>query len=102
MIVNQHNGKQAAIIFKQGKFFISGNLDFFNVNLIYEKSVNELQRSPQLVFDFSEVRSSNSAGLALIIEWFKYAKKNKKEISFIHLPRNLLAIAKTAGIDQFF
>ena len=75
MIVNQHNGKQAAIIFKQGKIFISGNLDFFNVNLIYEKSVNELQRSPQLVFDFSEVRSSNSAGLALIIEWFKYAKK---------------------------
>lgn len=91
-------GTKAAIVFDQNKFYLSGNLNFSNVNLIYEKSLKELTSLQQLVFDFSEVQSNNSAGLALIIEWRNYAKKNKKEISFIHLPQNLLAIAEIAGI----
>ncbi|HLB42991.1 MAG TPA: STAS domain-containing protein [Gammaproteobacteria bacterium] len=95
--------KQVTIIFKQNKFLLSGELDFFNITFIYEKSLSELKQSfPLVVFDFSGVHANNSAGLALMVEWLKYAKKHKKNISFVNLPENLLTIAKASRISQIF
>src|SRR3990167_6394962 len=94
------NSKQATITFNNNQFLLSGELDFSNVMLIYEKSLSQLKQAQQLNFDFSQLHSSNSAGLALIVEWIKYAKQHKKKISLTNLPDNLLSIAKAAGIDK--
>lgn len=90
--------KQADIKFQQGKWVLTGELDFSNVMLLYEKSLLGIKESLELRFDFSQLMASNSAGLALIIEWIKLAKRHAKPIHFEHLPPKLIAIAKVAGM----
>lgn len=92
--------KQAGITLENNIFFISGDLDFFNVMSVYQTSLPLLEKPSVLHFDFSRLHSSDSAGLALIIEWMKWADTHRKSIQISHFPNNLLSIAKAAGLDQ--
>ena len=92
--------KYADIIFNDNIFFIQGDLDFFNVMSVYEKSLPRVMASPLLQFDFSQLKSSDSSGLALIIEWIKLARQHNKKIHFLHLSKELMSIANAAGLDK--
>lgn len=91
--------KSAEIFVKDHTFFISGDIDFYNVMSLYTKSLPYLTNANSLVFDFSELHSSDSTGLALIIEWIKFTKLQQKPIRIVNLPKKLISIAKLAGID---
>ena len=90
--------KSAEINFKNNIFLIHGDLDFSNINMLYKKSLPYLPSVGRLIFDFSQVKSSNSAGLALMIEWQKYALAHHQKLEFQHLPANLLVIAQAANL----
>ncbi len=92
--------KNADIIFQDHQFLVTGDLHFSNVMSLYEKSLPQLRLCSELSFDFSQLTSSDSAGLALIIEWIKFSKKNRKTIQFIHLSNAIVSIAKAAGINN--
>lgn len=92
--------KQAAINFKDNAFYLSGDLTFNNVMQVYASSLPQLKKNPKLEFNFSELKSSDSSGLALIIEWIKYARENNKTISLKYVPESLLSIAKAANLDS--
>lgn len=91
---------QADITFERNRLFITGCLGFANVMSVYNKSIMHLESHPEVTFDFSRLKSSNSAGLALILELIKFAKKQRKKIHFEHLSGELMSIAKAAGIDK--
>ncbi len=78
---------------------ISGDIDFTNVMFLYAKSLRLLSGKQSYIFDFSGVTASNSAGLALIIEWLRLARVNNTKAQFLNIPANLLSIAKAAGLD---
>lgn len=90
----------ADISYQQNQFYVSGELNFSNVMSVYAKSMSQLSACPQLHFDFSQVKASDSSGLALILEWLMFAKKNKKPIHFSAISNDLLSIAKVAGLEQ--
>lgn len=92
--------KAADIIFQENIFFVAGHLNFSNVMSIYQKSLLELNKCSSFEFDFSQLKSSNSAGLALIIEWVKLAKQVNKPIRFFSLSQDLMSIAKVTGLSQ--
>lgn len=92
--------KSADIAFRDNKFHITGELDFANVMAIYKKSLLQMHDQATLTFDFSSLKSSNSAGFALIVEWIKFAKSQNKPICFENLSDDLLSIAKTSGMDK--
>lgn len=92
--------KHAAIKYQNGIFIISGEIDFAAAMDLYEKSLPLLAKADDLSFDFSEVKSSNSAGLALILQWIKYAREKKKIIRVKELSADLLSIAKVAGVES--
>lgn len=91
---------QADITFQDGKFLLSGELSFFNVMSVYQKSLPHLHQCEELHFDFSGLKTSDSGGLALIVEWMKFAKQFNKPIHFPHLSQDLLSIAKAASLDH--
>ena len=93
--------KHADIDYQEDKFIVSGDLHFSNVMAIYKKSSKNLSKNPVLEFDFSNVRSSDSAGIALIIEWIKFAKLTNKEIYFHSLSSDILQLARAAGLEKF-
>lgn len=92
--------KVANVIFKDNQFSVSGELDFSNVMALYEKTLPQIEKCSALNFDFSEVKSSDSSGLALIIEWLRFAKQHQKSIQFTHISNEIMSIAKAAGLDS--
>lgn len=91
--------KNADITFQNNQFFISGDLNFSNVMSVYEKSLPQLNQSPECHFNFSQLTSSDSSGIALIIEWVKLAKRHHKPIKFVQLSQDLMSLAKAARLD---
>jgi len=51
-----------------------------------------------LRIDLAEVTRSDSAGLALMLEWLREARERKVELRFINLPPQLRAIAEVSDL----
>lgn len=97
------NGMQKAVIeFQDGVFYLTGDVRFSNAMSLYSASLSQLNTCQELKFDFSKLTSSDSAGIALLMEWVKFAKKSGKAIRFHHLPHHLQSIIHAARLDQFF
>lgn len=92
--------KLADITFQDSQFFVSGELSFFNVMSVFQKSLPLLQQCKEFHFDFSGLTSSDSGGLALMLEWIKLAAKENKAIHFTHLSKDILSLVKAAGLDS--
>lgn len=89
---------KSAITYHDNCLLVSGELNFETVVSLWEESLPLLANCPELCFDFSNITQSNSAGLALLLEWMKYAKQASKKITFSHLPMQLNSIASVAGV----
>ncbi|HWQ95004.1 MAG TPA: STAS domain-containing protein [Gammaproteobacteria bacterium] len=55
---------------------------------------------PRLTFDLAGVQRVDSAGLALLLEWLREARRRSKEIRFENIPEQLAAIAKVSGLSD--
>lgn len=92
----------AVIKYENDCLRIAGDLNFLTVPKLSAQSSVLLEQCRQLHFDLKKIHSSNSAALALIIEWIQYAKRTNKPISFSNVPAQLVAIAAAVGIEGFF
>jgi phospholipid transport system transporter-binding protein len=90
----------AKISEQEGCLKVSGNLHFFTVMDLWSSSLPLLRDKTSLQFDFSDVTSANSAGLALLMQWQRYAKRHHQTISFNNMPTLLVSIAAVAGIKE--
>lgn len=92
------NGK-ASINLEHDRLLVSGEIDFGTAVSLWNQSLPLLAQCKTLSFDFSNVVASNSAALALLIEWIKYANRKSKSITFQQIPPQIRSIAAMAGID---
>lgn len=92
--------KQASIEYKNNEFVLSGELDFCNVMSLYAKSLAHIAESKHLIFNFAQLTTSSSAGLALMVEWVKMAEREQKTIEFKSISADLVAIAAVSGLDK--
>jgi phospholipid transport system transporter-binding protein len=53
---------------------------------------------PRQVFDLSAVERVDSAGVALLLNWVRYARRRKVEITFRNPPKQLSVIAQVCGV----
>lgn len=81
-------------------FEVSGPLDFVTVIKWWNSSLSYLINEPEYCFDFTGVTSSNSAALALMLEWVRYASKVNKTIQLKAIPQQLLSIAEVSGVSH--
>lgn len=89
----------ATIIYQNERWLISGELNFVTVSDLWRQSLVSLNDCKALHFDLTHVTSTNSAGLALLVEWIKFAKATHKPIQFSHVPAQLQAIASAAEVQ---
>lgn len=76
---------------------LNGVLDFTSVSRLLRESRDWFTQD--LVIDFSDIRNSNSAGLALLLEWMKISRQNGRQIKYHNVPAQLMTIAHAYGID---
>jgi len=83
-----------------GHFIIDGDLTFSTIDKKTVKSFAFLTASKHVTIDLGRVSCTDSAGLALMIEWIKYTRHHRTQITFKNIPEQLLNLAKLSGFDK--
>ncbi len=83
-----------------GLFTLHGQLDFASVVTLLAYSKRQFDWSAAIVVDLKAVSDSNSAGLALLLEWMRLAAEQQQTLHFRNLPPQLIQIAQINGLQE--
>lgn len=83
-----------------GLFVIDGDLTFATIDKQTLKSCTFLMPGKDITIDLRQVTCTDSAGLALMIEWLKQARSRRTQLHFQNIPKQLLTLAKLSGFDK--
>lgn len=72
---------------------LEGVLDFASVPALVAEGAALVRTQPELIIDLAGVESTNSAGLALLLEWLDLARAQGCALCYRHLPDALCRIA---------
>ena len=96
---SKNNGGTSLEQLADGEFKISGDLDFQTVPAMWQKSLALFANCPSIQIDLSGVNRSTSAGLALLIEWMRFARSRNLSIAFHNLPIQMREIARVCEVE---
>lgn len=85
-----------------GYYVLCGALTFDSVPHLWREGLSRFEDAAKLTLDLQEVTHTDSAGLALMVEWMREAKRRNSEIHFRNIPSQMLAIASTSRLEQLF
>lgn len=80
---------------------VSGEMHFENaleLKLLGEAAIKNSADS--LEVNCSEVTRAGSAGVSVLLSWMRYALAIGKDLTFSHIPADLLGVAKVSDIDE--
>jgi phospholipid transport system transporter-binding protein len=83
-----------------GRFRLSGHLGFDSAAHVLAESHKLFAEHKKIQVDLAQVDSTDSAGLALLVEWTGWARREKRKLSFTHVPKQALALAKISEVDE--
>ena len=83
-----------------GKFALRGRMTFDTAGRILRDCETMFEEHTRIEVDLSGVSDTDSAGLALLLEWITWANHTVREIRFIDTPAKIDAIAKTTEVDH--
>jgi phospholipid transport system transporter-binding protein len=83
-----------------GYYLLEGSLTFASIDKQSPQSFKFLRGMDRACIDLSKLQASDSAGLALMIEWIKLSRMSRVKLSFKHIPDQLLALAKLSGLQD--
>ena len=84
-----------------GQFAVEGELSKFTVPSIIQHAHQLLQSASQnILIDLQGVTRTDSAGLALLLEWMSIAQDKALQIHFRNLPAQLSKIAEVSDLED--
>lgn len=83
-----------------GSFRISGPLTFTTVGKALVESRELFADHKRIELDLGGVDGTDSAGLALLVEWVGWAHREKRKLLFHHLPAQAHALACISEVDK--
>ena len=85
----------------ENKIVLAGTITFATVPRAQKLGYRFIAEAKNPVFDLKNVVVEDGSGVALLIEWVKFAKKKHgKTIEFINLPNQLLGMIKLGGLEN--
>ena len=83
-----------------GHFALRGDVSFQTAETILRSSEKLFAGHDKIEVNLAEVANTDSAGLALLLEWLSRAANSAMEVRFAEIPEKIRAIAVTAEIDE--
>ncbi len=83
-----------------GHFVVDGDLTFATIDKRTVKALTFLTAYKTITIDLGQVDNTDSAGLALMIEWIKYCRTKRTSLRFSNVPKQLLSLARLSGFDK--
>jgi phospholipid transport system transporter-binding protein len=82
-----------------GRFAISGPMTFATVTELRREGRRALRAGgSNVVFDLGRVDPSDSAGLALLVDWLAWSAVHGRQLRFENLPESLRALAVISDV----
>lgn len=82
-----------------GRLKLVGELSFRSVPELLETSLEMIREVPEITVDLADVERSDSAGVALLVEWMREVRRQGKSITYLNIPSQMLAIARVSSLD---
>jgi phospholipid transport system transporter-binding protein len=83
-----------------GRVRLSGMLGFGTVTEALLTSRHLFAEHRRIEVDLGQVDGTDSAGLALLVEWTGWARREKRKLSFKHVPKQVLELARISEVDK--
>ncbi|MGA7964442.1 MAG: STAS domain-containing protein [Gammaproteobacteria bacterium] len=83
-----------------GRFRLEGEVDFDTAMHLLHESRAMFKHEERVYLDFSGVDRINSAGLALVIEWLREARRESRTLEICNPPEGLMAMARICDVED--
>jgi phospholipid transport system transporter-binding protein len=83
-----------------GRVRVVGSLGFSSVNALLPQGSDLIGRGQAAVIDLAGVTDSDSAGLALLIEWLSVAKHAGRSLRYDNIPSQLRQLAGLSEVED--
>lgn len=83
----------------EGRFRLLGGLDYDSVPLLWERSLEAFEPHAGLQLDLQGVSRADSAAVALLLAWTRWAARRGRPIRFLRVPRSMLAIIELSDLE---
>jgi len=84
----------------EGRFALNGELSFDTAAAALERGRSLFSRQKNISLDLAGVTRTDSAGLALLLEWVNWARNNERHIAFRNIPAQIMSIAQISEMEH--
>lgn len=81
------------------QYALTGELSFESVPALSRSILPLLKDNTQLDISLDQVKRSDSAGVAMLVEWLRLAQQQQKTLRFLDIPEQMLSIVRVSGLD---
>lgn len=82
-----------------GLIVVKGPVTFATAGTLLDTGRALFAGQPTVTVNLREVTNVDSAGLALLLEWLRQARAERRAVLFQGVPDKLLAIARLSGVE---
>ena len=79
---------------------VAGALTFETVPDLYQNSSSWFEGAGELILDLAQVERTDSAGLALLIEWLRRAQVENRTLRFANIPAQVQTLIRINGLQD--
>ncbi len=83
-----------------GRLAVRGEFGFTTASDLLAQGRTRLDSGRDQVIDLSGVTGSDSAGLALMLEWMDQFRAAGRQLHFLNVPESLLEIARVSNLAE--
>jgi phospholipid transport system transporter-binding protein len=96
------NGQQDAAfeVLEGDRSRVTGSLHFTTVSALLPLGVAAIDGGRAAVIDLAGVTTSDSSGLALLIEWLSVAKAATRTLRYENIPSQLQQLARLSEVEE--
>ncbi len=85
-----------------GVLEVSGELTFATVPALLAANSGLFAGSGALTVDLAGVSRADSAGVALLIEWLRLARRAGRELRYVNMPQQTAQLIRVSGLERVF
>ncbi len=95
--------KRAQLSQETGRLLLSGVLDHDSVATVYRAGRSWIRQAAgtPLLLDLSRLESTDSSGLALLLDWMRTAGEYSVHLQLSDVPRQLREIARVCDLSDY-
>jgi len=101
MSASNNSAETAAVVVADGRVTVRGAMTFATVNALFEQSRDAWRPgSGSITIDLHDVAHADSAGVALLVEWFRLADTAGRTVTLANTPDQVERLIKVSGLSH--